>query len=151
MCKSQLVRLSSSWILHCHELWYSSGLRCIRGVSGEQRQCWLRDVEPRMPRKGRTRQYQSHTLKLRHWLLEVKIHHFPRRAAACHLRLSCCSPGTRLCPLGRERDLGVRDWGCPTARLPPPPSPARQRQGSQSIKKKNKIKSVSFPNYLQLL
>lgn len=102
----------------------SAKFRCTRGVSGEQRQCWLRDVEPRMPRKGRTRQYQSHTLKLRHWLLEVKIHHFPRRGAACRPRPSCCSPGTRLCPLWGQRDLGLR--GCPPAQLPcHQPSPGR--------------------------
>lgn len=148
MCKSQLVRLSSSWILHCHELWYSSGLRCTRGVSGEQRQCWLRDVEPRMPKKGRTRQYQSHTLKLRHWLLEVKIHHFPRRGAACHPRPSCCSPGTRLCPLQRERDLEVRDHrAVPLQSLPRDPAQPVKGRAAKVLKKN----SISPPNYLELL
>lgn len=100
-----------------------------------------------MPRKGRTRQYQSHTLKLRHWLLEVKIHHFPRRGAACRPHPSCCSPGTRLCPLWGQRELGVRAVPLHSSPCQPAqPSPGRTGQPKHSQKN-----SVSPSSYLKLL
>lgn len=99
-----------------------------------------------MPRKGRTRQYQSHTLKLRHWLLEVKIHRFPRRGAACHPHPSCCSPGTRLCPLWGQRDAGSGA----VPQQSSPCHPAQPRQGSQSIHKKTLLPPQITLNYCNL-
>lgn len=102
-----------------------------------------------MPRRGTTRQYQSHTLKLRHWLLEVRIHHFPRRGAACRPRPSCCSPGTRLCPLQGDR-AGVRGAG--PAGLPCP-SPAQAAKAAKKILLPPKFPSIplicpTFPERL---